>query len=151
MKNTLYILVIPLILSSSGIQAQNKDNISAEETVAYINGKVQGIAQLKINRGQLVVEFFRNGKVNRVDRVPVEALNPDDVDYLADEKAIVVRCIAQECIQRKVEQPKTIGNFSRLSFTGDFDEKTQKGLIKAFEHLILLFRDNKYKNNTPFE
>lgn len=151
MKKTAYIYFAALLFAVSPIFAQEKDNISSEETINYINGKLKGIAQLTNERGTLVIEFFKNEKVNRVDRVPIVKLNPDNVEYIADEKALVLRCIADECIDRRIEIPKTKGYFSRISFAGDFDGKSQKGLVKAFEHLIMIYREKKYRNNTPFE
>ena len=142
---------VALFLAVSPVLAQEKDNISSEETIKYINSKLTGIADVSNNKGDLIVEFYKNGKVNRVDRVGIVKLNPENVEYIADEKALVVRCIADECIDRRIEIPRTKGYFSRISFAGDFDEKSQKGLVKAFEHLIMIYRERKYKNNTPFE
>ena len=34
---------------------------------------------------------------------------------------------------------------------GEFDVKAQKGLVRAFEHLINMYRDRKYKSVAPFE
>lgn len=144
----LYCVMLAVTLTVFG---QEKDNISPDETLKYINGKLEGFAQLRNERGLLVVEFFKKGKVNRVDRVPIQQLNPDNVEYIADEKAIIIRCIVDNCIDRKIEIPKSRGQFSRISFVGEFDAKTQVGLVKAFEHLINMFRDRNYKNNTPFE
>lgn len=151
MKKSAYMYFAALLFAVSPVLGQEKDNISSEETINYINGKLKGIAQLTNERGTLVIEFYKNEKVNRVDRVPIIKLNPDNVEYIAEEKALVVRCIADECIDRRIEIPRTKGYFSRISFAGDFDEKSQKGMIKAFEHLIMIYREKKYRNNTPFE
>lgn len=151
MKKRTCMYFVIMLLGIYNAFSQEKDNISADETIKYINSKLTGIARMENQRGLLVVEFFKNDKVNRVDRVPIEALNPENVEYIAEEKALVVRCIADNCIDRKIEIPKTKGQFSRMSFAGEFDAKAQKGLVKAFEHLINMYRDRKYKSNTPFE
>jgi len=151
MKKTACLYFTTIVLGLSSVFAQEKDNISAEETIDYINSKITGIAKLENVKGLLLVEFYKNGKANRVDRVNIDKLNPENIEYIADEKALVVRCIADDCIDRRIEVPKTIGQFSRMSFKGEYDAKAQTGLVKAFEHLIMLYRDRKYKNNTPFE
>jgi hypothetical protein len=151
MKKSTCLLFAIILLMFSPVFGQEKDNISPDETIAYINSKLTGIAKLSNERGLLIVEFYKNGKVNRTDKVPIEALNPENVEYIADEKALVVRCIANDCIDRKIEIPKTRGQFSRMSFAGEYDAKAQVGLVKAFEHLIMMFRDRKYKSNKPFE
>jgi len=144
-------LAFLLILGIASPIFAQKDNISTDETIAYINSKIKGVATVKNEKGMLVVEFYEKGKVNRVDKVPIDALNPENVEYLPTEKTVVIRCTRNECIDRKIEYPKTRGQFSRISFSGDYDAKTQKGLVNAFEHLIMMFHDNKYKSNKPFE
>lgn len=149
MKKMYHFLCAMLLLSQ--VLVAQKDNISDAETIKYINDKLKGSYLLKNKKGELTIEVYKNGKVNRTDIVPFESLNPENVEYLPDEKGVVVRCISEECIDRKILVPKTRGQFSRISFVGEFDAKTQKGLVNAFEHLIRLFHDKKYKSTKPFE
>ena len=128
-----------------------KDNISVDETLAYINGKLNGNYVLKNKMGELEIKVFKDGKLSRVDYVALEDLNPENVYYSDDEKAIIVRCTGTNCVQRKTVMPVTKGQFSRINFVGEFDKKTQTGLFNAFEHLIRMFQDRKYKSNKPFE
>ena len=151
MKKAIFSIFFSLLFGLSGIVTAQKDNISSEETLNYINGKFQGNYVLKNKRGVLVIEVYKDGKINRTDEVAIEDLNPENVYYAPDEKAIVVRCIANDCISRKTVVPKTKGQFSRINFAGEFDKKTQNGLLNAFEHLIRTFQDNKYKSLKPFE
>ncbi len=139
------------ILFASAEKSNIPANLTATDAINYINGKIKGTAQIKDNRGLMCVDFFDKGKVIRTDMVSFSDLDADQVSYLNDEKAIVVKCEAKECIDRKILVPKSRGRFSRISIQGDFDEKTQQGLVHAFQHLILLFRDPKYKSSQPFE
>ncbi len=151
MKNIASVCCIFMFLNVASLVAQEEATITVAETFSYINAKLEGTAELSNARGDLIVQFFRDGKVNRTDIVPFRELNPDNVDYFPDEKALVIKCIGGKCINRDIKIPKTHGQFARISFVGDFDAKTQMGLIKAFEHLIMSFHNSKYRNNTPFE
>ena len=149
-KNACKILIFLIFIINSSF-AQTRETISVEETLKYINTKLSGLVTVADNRGELIVKFYENGNLNRTDKVPIEDLNAQAIDYLADEKAIVLKCIHKDCIDRRLVTPKLHSQFSRISISGNFDSKTQSGLIKAFEHLLLTFQDPKYKNLTPFE
>ncbi len=153
MKKSYHFLLVALFFSSftlSGI-AQTTKNLTVDDAISYINEKIAGIAKIKNVRGEMYIDFYEKGKVIRNDRVPFEDLNGDNVDYAPDEKAILLKCAAKDCIERVIFVPKTRGQFSRISIPIDCDKKTQMGLIHAFEHLLLSFKDPKYKSNKPFE
>jgi hypothetical protein len=151
MKKNIWIGLMALFLGSFSIFAQSDRNLTAEDAISYINVKIKGIAQIRNNRGLMLIDFYNKGKVIRTDKVAFSELNADNVDYMPDEKAIVIKCTAKDCIERDITIPRTHGQFSRISISGDFDAKTQMGLIHAFEHLLLLFKDPSYKSNKPFE
>ena len=137
---------------ASSSTKSSSDNITSAQTLAYINEKYKGICELKENRGDLVVVFFKNGAPIRQDIVPFEQINPTTVGYIASENAIVIRCLADDkCIQRKNLQSHAKDYFARMIFPLELNPNQQKSMIKAFTHLIMLFHDPGYKSNEPFE
>ena len=150
MKKIATFWLIALLLSALTGFSQNPD-LTAEDAIRYINEKLKGIAEVKNDKGTMVIQFYEKGKINRTDKVPFKMLNPESVEYFPEEKAIVLKCIQKECIDRKIIIPRTSGQFSRISIFGTFDAKTQLGLVHAFEHLLMLFYDLSYKSNKPFE
>ncbi len=150
MKKIAIFCLLSILLFALPGYSQNPD-LTAEDAIRYINEKIKGIAEIKNEKGIMVIQFYEKGKINRTDKVSFAKLNPESVEYFPEEKAIVLKCIQKDCIERRIINPKTAGQFSRISIFGTFDAKTQMGLIHAFEHLLMLFYDLSYKSNKPFE
>jgi len=151
-KNASYIvLYLILVVSALMAQPKQKAGISADETIQYLNKKFVGAIEIKNDRGDMIVDYFNKGKKIRRDVVAFEQLDPKSIAYLQDEKSFIIRCIADDCINRHIEFPKTHNYYARINFPYNGDSLSMKGIPKAFLHLLMLFQDPQYKSNTPFE
>ena len=126
-------------------------NISMEETLAYINGKLSGNYTVEVKRGVLLVASFKDEKKMMDETIGVTDLTAK-VDYAEDEKALIMKCAdGDKCVQREEYLVKKKNYFSRLKIVPPQDERSVKGLQSAFLHLIRLVQDDKYKSAIPFE
>ena len=54
------------------------------------------------------------------------------------------KCVTREFLSKRLF-------YSRISFPISYGQKTNDGLVKAFQHLIRLINDKNYENSEPFE
>jgi hypothetical protein len=126
-------------------------NISIEETLTYINGKLTGKYILDVKKGLLLVTSYKEDMKMMDETLLITDLNPD-VIYSQEENALIIKCAdADKCIERKEYLVKKKNYFSRLKIVTPEDDKTVKGLQKAFLHMIKLVQEPKYKNAELFE
>ena len=127
-------------------------NITAEQTIEYLNKKLAPVCQIRDRRGDMVVAFFRSGTPVREDIVAFEQINPTTVKYSASENGVIIQCLQEErCIKRRMLQNSTHDYFSRILFPVECTPQQQQSLVKAFVHLIMLYHDPGYKSNVSFE
>lgn len=126
-------------------------NISMEETLSYINRKLIGSYQIDVKRGLLLLTSYKGNSKMMEEIILVTDLKPE-VIYSEEEKAIIIKCTdADKCIERKEYLVEKKNYFSRLKIVTPEDEKTVKGLQKAFLHLLRLVQEPKYKSAESFE
>lgn len=126
-------------------------HISMEETLAYINGKLTGKYQIDVKRGLLLLTSYKDNTKMMEETTLITDLKPE-VIYSEEEKAIIIKCTdGDKCIERKEYLVEKKNYFSRLKIVTPDDEKSVKGLQKAFLHLLRLVHEPKYKSTESFE
>ncbi|MCG3164970.1 MAG: hypothetical protein POELPBGB_00730 [Bacteroidia bacterium] len=126
-------------------------NISMEETLAYINGKLSSKYEIDVKRGLLLLTSYKDNMKMMDETILITDLNPEVV-YSEEEKAIIIKCNeGDKCVERKEHLVEKKNYFSRLKIVTPEDEKSVKGLQKAFLHLLRLVQEPKYKSTETFE
>lgn len=144
------VLIFVLVFASGSVFAQN---ISMEETLAFINGKLSGKYKLRIDRRELVIDVFNEdeGHVRR-DRMMIDDLSWESIKYYPSDTLLVMRCEDEgyDCVNRDLLIKGLKDQIHRFSFVVT-DEKDAEALKKALIHMIRLVREKKYKSSEPFE
>lgn len=139
-----FVLAIPLNLSAQ--------DITMEQTLAYINGKLGPGYILDVNRGVIMARFSQGTEVFREDQVLYKSLDLTSMRYDPSHKLFIIDCKGGgKCIDRQLFIRKEQRDYSRISFPVTLDAKGIEGMKKAFTHMIRLIEDVKYKNSEPFE
>jgi len=130
--------------------------IKLDETLKYINEKLgkKFLVETRPQQGFFVKFFDDNGKLIRDDYVKhIRELNLNNVFYDENEKTLTVPCKEdfKGCVDRHLYVNKFHREYSRINFILNVDEKTAKGLTKAFTHLLALLSNPEYKSSEPFE
>ena len=146
------------LLVSFFIIDANKPVFSQEKTLGdaldYLNVKFQGKCKFDSKDGDLTINFFKNGKKYRTDKMEIKDLDFMSVTYSQEEGGIIIKCYetVAGCIARETElgqQNKSYNN--RILFVYEGDEKSIQGIQNALIHAIRLIREKKYHSTTPFE
>ncbi len=146
LKNTFFCCCFFLLSAVSFAQ-----NISMEETLAYINGKLTGKYVIDVKKGLLLLTSYKEEMKMMEETILITDLNPE-VIYSDEEKALIIKCIdGDKCIERKEYLVEKKNYFSRLKIVTPEDDKSVKGLQKAFLHLLRLVQEPKYKSTETFE
>lgn len=126
-------------------------NISMEETLSYINGKLKGKYSVDVKKGLLLLTSYKD-EVKMMDETSlITDLNPVII-YSVEEKSLILKCVdGDKCVQREQYLVKEKNYISRIKIVTPEDEKSVKGLQKAFLHLVKLVQEPKYKSAEPFE
>ena len=106
---------------------------------------------------ELIITFYDNGVPYRVDRVFIDALDRNNVHYVAEEKSVAVHCIefkgleggwkkryGKGCIGRELSREKKKATYSRIAFPVK-DEETAKNLQMELENLIMFGNELTFK------
>lgn len=126
-------------------------NISMEETLAYINGKLSGKYVIDVKRGLLLLTSYKENMKMMEETILITDLKPE-VTFSEEEKAIIIKCTdGDKCLERKEYLVEKKNYFSRLKIVTPEDERSVKGLQKAFLHLLRLVQEPKYKSTESFE
>lgn len=138
------ILVIPVQLSAQ--------DITMEQTLAYINGKLGEGYVVDVNRGVIVARFSEGTEIYREDQVLYKSLDLTSMKYDASQRLFIINCKGTtKCVDRQLHIRKEQRDYSRISFPVTLDPSGVEGMKKAFTHMIRLIEDVKYKNSEPFE
>lgn len=132
----------------------NAQEVTNEQTINYINKKLINDCIVEANTNQLILQFFKSKEMYRQDKANVFGLNPDNVKYNVDEKAIIIYCLdpSDDCIMRWIYKNNIKKSFTRLNISVEnLDEKSINGLVKAFSHLIKTYHVPDYKLYEFFE
>ncbi len=133
------------------ISAAHAQNITMEETLAYINGKLKDTYTIDVKKGLLLVASFKEGMKLMDETILITDLNPA-VIYSEEEKSLILKCKdGDKCVERKGYLVEKKNYFSRVKIVTPPDDKSIKGLQKAFLHMLKLVHEPKYKNAEPFE
>lgn len=143
------LIIVFLIVSSVGFA----QNISMEETISFINRKMEGRYKLTIDRRQLNIEVLNDDKeLIREDLVMIDELDWETIKYYPDEGSLVIRCENKgyDCFERNLIVKGLKDYVHRFNFIVK-DDKEAEALRKALVHMIRLVREKKYESAEPFE
>jgi hypothetical protein len=150
-----YFLFASLFLSCS-VFAYSQD-ISMEQTLEYINGKLGGKCSLDVSHGVINSLCRENGQVVREEQAPIHDLDINSIKYDAQYNIIYIDCKGggkDKCDNREIFNigPKSVyRGYSRISWEAHLDEKSAEGMKKALVHMMRLVLEPKYKSSEPFE
>lgn len=141
------------LLLSLNLYSQPK-TISIDETLTYINSKLQPKVKAEVKAGHLFLTFTNDrGEVYRKDKVALDHLDHTEIEFVEEEKMINLKCLnGAECDIRDLNtNTKVTRHYNRVNIVFDGDEKTTEGLLKAFRHLVKLVNVKSYTEHEPFE
>ncbi len=151
MKNRLMktlFLLLPAFLFSFSLRAQ----ITMEQTLAYINGKLGAKCTIEVVHGIVIARYYENGTLFREDKVSLKELDLKRMGYEAKDKIFFIPCRGDDdCVDRKLFDTKIRRQYSRFSFVLDTNKKSVDGMMKAFSHMSKLAASPKYSSSEPFE
>lgn len=154
MKKSL-LLPLVLILSLFSAPAYSQVNATDEQTVTYLNKMLSGRAKILFNKkkAELTVDFYRGAEHYRQDIFFLADMNPNNISYSKEEKAVVIRCNDggknPDCIDRKLITMKKRNGNARINF--EMAETESEKFMKAFKHLISLYSDENYSGTITLE
>jgi hypothetical protein len=123
-----------------------------EQTLEYINRKLNPTSELTVDRGILVSRYFKNGAIIREDQVMCKDLDLNSVQYDIPSNMLSINCKSSaKCVDRQMFVRKIQRDYARISFPVKLEGKSIAGLEKAFKHMMNLVMDPKYKSSEPFE
>lgn len=127
--------------------------LSIDRTLDYLNRKFNGACKVDVKNGDLIAEFYdASGTCIRRDKGAIEYLDPKLTALVKEEKMIYLFCSEEDCVERKLMgNTKVTRRYDRYPFLWEGDEKSGQGIVNAFNHLIRLMNEPKYKSATPFE
>lgn len=151
MKNfSFYGFITLMLLSAKFSQSQS---ISMEKTITYINEKLNGKYTVDVKKGYLILECFDQGKLTRRDHIELIAIEVENITFLEKERQIILKCKFDqaECIDRILPEAGKRTQVSRTAITIEADGKIEKGLIKAFTHMVKMIQFKNYENKEWFD
>lgn len=163
-KNLLQVCILLFSLTAFS-QADQKEGITMEQTIEFLNNKLGKNYKLELARKnmQLVINFYKNSVLFKIDRVFIETLDTSKIYFSDEEKLMVLRCRDAEemtgnlkkyrdgCVEREILDKNIIGAYGRTQLDVGTDKKKIEGIQKAFVHLVRLAQDEEYRSSTPFE
>ena len=69
---------------------KNKDIV--ESKIKQLNELFEGQYKIDFSKGQLTANLIKNGSVFRQDKMYLETLDPNDITYIKEEGAIILKC-----------------------------------------------------------
>ncbi len=143
------ILWVTLLLGSHTAVAQD---ITMEQTLTYINGKLGSGYNIDVLRGVLVAKFSEGTEVYREDQVLCKSLDLNTMRYDSEQRLFSINCNGtSKCVDRQLFVRKIQRDYARFSLPVTLTAKEVEGMKKAFTHMIRLTLDTKYTNSEPFE
>lgn len=162
-KNTAAIF-IALCYISAFAQTQPQTGITMQQTIEFLNKKMgSGIVISLAKNEQIVISFYKNGAVYKIDKIYLETLDSNKVSFSAEEKALILRCKSPEnlegkmkkfkdgCVEREIIDKEIIGAYGRCNLEIGTDKKKIASVQKAIIHLIKLAQNEEYSSSIPFE
>ena len=138
-----------LAILPGGLLAQD---ISMEQTLDYINGKLGSGYQVDVNHGVIIARFSEGTEVYREDQVLYKTLDMNTMTYDKNQRLFIINCKSKkECVDRQLFVKKIQRDYARISFPVTLDEKGVEGMKRAFKHMIHLIDNPKSESTEPFE
>lgn len=150
--NRLAKYVMPLLCIAVMNTIAIGQDITMEQTLAYINNKLKPTSELTVDRGILVSRYFQNDQIVREDQAMCKDLDLTSIDYDASSGIFAINCKSgSKCVDRQMFIRRIQRDYGRISFPVKLDSKSANGMKKAFSHMLNLVLDPKYKSSEPFE
>lgn len=127
-------------------------NISMDETLAFINSKFGSDCKVNVKNGYILTEISENGTLIRKDKADISVMDVLKTEYNEESKMVILYCTQKECCERKLMGNTKVTQLqNNLPLLWKGSAKEALSVIKAFNHLIKLVNEPGYKSNTPFE
>jgi len=143
------ILWVTLLLN---IQTARAQDITMEQTLNYINGKLGAVSNIDVIRGMLIAKFSEGVEVFREDQVLCKSLDLNTMRYDSEQKLFSINCTGtSKCVDRQLFVRKIQRDYARFSLPVTLTPKEVEGMKKAITHMVRLVLDPKYQSSEPFE
>ena len=150
---TLFLFLNFFVLKLLFAQQSDKSKIYAkiDKSIENINRFLGSDCKMRYNKEEkeLAVMFYESGVPFREDKVYLDALDPNSVHYVEEEKAVSVKCIefknlqgklancyGEGCVGREFSKDKKILSYSRIAFF--VSDKNKNKLERELKNLIML-------------
>ena len=124
-----------------------------DATLQYLQSKLSKEIQISYKKGELIVDFYKNGEHFRQDKIWMQSVDYSRIEWLEDEGDVVLRCKRDnsKCIDRRLFTKKIRDQYSRTKFPITGNETDRAGFIEALTHLAKLEQVPNYERTEPFE
>lgn len=149
---SLPIILMTMLLSFAWSDSRSQD-YGIDETVKFINDRLDGKCALFAEKKNLRVEFYLNGEPARIDYIfPASIDFEEGIYYSESEGAVIISCYekAGKCIERDIIKRDTKLLYDRTNLTTECDDNCD-ALEKAAKHLIKLYVLEDYELTEPFD
>ncbi len=164
MKQFLPIIISLLSCFQIFAQKEQKQGVTMEQTLEFLNKNVGKDIKMELARNnmQLIINFYKNGVLYKIDRIFIETLDTAKVSFSEEEKALILRCRKAEelegklkryrdgCVEREILDKNIIGAYGRTNLEVGADKKKIGEIVKAFIYMIKLAQDEEYQDRAPF-
>ena len=116
------------------LKTNNQKGTTIESKIKQLNELFEGQYKIDFSKGQLTASLIKNGSVFRQDKMYLETLDPNDITYIKEEGAIILKCrqdltgvlkrFQDGCIDRTFMERDIRRAYSRVNF--DIPENSQK-------------------------
>lgn len=145
----IFLTFLFLLILSFPLMAQN---ITMEETLEYLNRKLQPVCGVTVDRGILVARYYDQGVLVREDQLFCKSIDLSTMGYDSKNRLFIINCSNNaKCVDRQLIIRKIQRDYHRISFPVTLDAKGTEGMKRAFTHMVRLVLDTKYQNDEPFE
>lgn len=144
--------ILYFVFTSGLAPVLNAQNITMEETLEYLNRKLQPECGVTVDRGILVARFYDKGVLVREDQLFCKSIDLGSMRYDHENRLFIINCSGNaKCVDRQLIIRKIQRDYQRISFPVTLDAKGTEGMKRAFSHMVKLVLDTKYQNDEPFE
>ena len=144
--------VCGVTLSICAVTGSMAQEITMEQTLEYIKGKLGAGYEIDVNHGVIVTKFSEGTEPYREDQVLYKTLDLTSMRYDASLRLFIINCKGgTKCVDRQLYVRKIQRDYARLSLPVTLDTKGIEGMKNAFTHMMRLIEDPKYSSTTPFE
>lgn len=141
---TLFVVISGNLISQPIYEKKNQKIV--ENKISQLNVLLDDVCKLDFSKGQLTIDFFKDGSLYRQDKIYFETLDPVDIGYSMEEKSFIIRCrqdltgilkkFKDGCIDRIFVDKKIRRMYGRTNIDIPYDKEKVEEIKVLFQDLI---------------